>query len=157
VQDRSIAVNDQILYILNESGIDMKLHERFVNETNKMEGVGVAHKTNYSQSSNHTQTIKKDKELSKKIIKWINDKFGETRDEKTITVPNKTTKSASQRIVMTTPIDVKNITRMIKAIPFHHFVDAISNRNMVEGGAVDDHLNIEGEVFKRPHFIFEAR
>jgi len=44
VQDRSIDVNDQILDILNESGIDMKLQGRSVDEANRMEGVGVAHK-----------------------------------------------------------------------------------------------------------------
>jgi len=123
-----------------------------------MEGVGVAHKISDSQSINHTQTIKNGKEFSKKNIKWISNKSGETRDEKTIVVPKKTTKSGSRRIATTTPIDVKNITRMITTIPFHYFVDAISKGNMVEEGAVDDHgiLNIEGEAIKRPHFIVET-
>jgi len=55
VQDRSIALNDQIFYILNESGVDMKLHGRSVDEANRMERVGVAHKISDFQSSNHTQ------------------------------------------------------------------------------------------------------
>jgi len=59
---------------------------------------------------------------------------------------------------MTTPIDIKSITIMITVIPFHHFVDTISKRNMAEGGVVDDPgiLDIEGETIKRPHFIVET-
>jgi len=63
-----------------------------------MEGVGVAHKISDSQSANHMQTIKNDKEFSKKNIIWIRDKFGETGDEETIIVPKKTTKFGSRSV-----------------------------------------------------------
>jgi hypothetical protein len=126
----------------------MKILRRTIDEADRMERIGVAHKIRNSKCSNHAKSLIDGLQFSKKNVRTVSNVSREPWNKEISIVPKQATKTGTLRIANTTPVDIENKTRMILAIPFDPPINGSRNRILTECGAVDNNgiLNIDSKA-----------